>query len=153
MKYSIILLVVLSLLGCNTFEKKKLSSDEDCIPVINRFYGGIKKSDYDRSLIELLRSNPDINLKDSGTIDLEEKFSNINRTSGNFISFTIVRKREIANDISVYSTIAKYEKKFYRFVFVFYKPTQIVKLYKFQFDENVETELEESLKLYTEQDN
>jgi hypothetical protein len=60
-----------------------------------------------------------------------------------------LKKRFMNDDIGMYSYLAKYDKKFYRFVFMFYNNGKTVKLYKFLFDDNIDLELEESLKFYT----
>lgn len=50
---------------------------------------------------------------------------------------------------SIYSFLVKYEKKFYRFIFTFYNTGTKIKIYKFSYDDVLDLELEESLKLYT----
>jgi hypothetical protein len=97
---------------------------------------------------DLLSSNENIDLKDSSTIVLKDKFSNINRFSGAYRGNSLIKKKSINDDIAVYSYLAKYDKKFYRFVFVFYNNGVKTKIYKFMFDDTAELEIEESLKLY-----
>ncbi len=59
-----------------------------------------------------------------------------------FSSYRLIGEKKIGNDIATYS------KRLYRFTFMFYNNDKTIKLYKFVFDDNMDVELEESLKLY-----
>ena len=59
-----------------------------------------------------------------------------------------MRKKLLEDDLGVYSYLVRYEKKFYRFVFVFYNNSKAVKIYRFSFDDTIDIELEEAIKLY-----
>ncbi len=59
-----------------------------------------------------------------------------------------MKERFVRDDIGVYVYMVKYEKKFYRFTFMFYNNGISVRLYKFLFDDNIDIELEESLRFY-----
>ena len=99
----------------------------------------------------MLKGNEIINLQDSGTIIMQNKFSLLNETSGKFISAKLLRKRELDNDLAVYIYFVKYDKKFYRFTFTFYNNNNDVKIYKFAFDDTIDSEMVESLRLYLDQ--
>jgi hypothetical protein len=71
-----------------------------------------------------------------------------NLLSGAYRGKSLIKKKSINDDIAVYSYLAKYDKKFYRFLFVFYNNGIKTKIYKFLFDDTAELEIEESLKLY-----
>lgn len=122
--------------------------DVVCNPVITKFFQNVELKKYDAAIDELLSENENIDLKDSATIALKSKFSVINQVSGVYRGNTLLKKRSIGDDIAIYSYLAKYDKKFYRFTFEFYNNGVRVKIYKFLFDDSVEFELEESLKLY-----
>jgi len=70
--------------------------------------------------------------------------------AGPYRGESLLKKRTINDDIAVYSYLAKYDKKFYRFIFVFYNNGLKTRIYKFLFDDTAELEMEESLKLYME---
>ena len=122
--------------------------DSTCIPLIDMFFQKIESNNYKAALDGLLSSNENIDLKDSGTIAMKEKFASINQFSGIYRGKSLLKKKSINDDIAVYSYLAKYDKKFYRFVFVFYNNGIKTKIYKFLFDDTAEIEIEESLKLY-----
>jgi hypothetical protein len=124
------------------------SIDEKCKPIIDGFFSGITAGKYQEALDGLLKSNNNINRQDSVTIDLVKKFNAINSYSGKYIGRKLLKKRRIENDLAIYSYLVEYEKKFYRFVFIFYNIGDSPVIYKFVFDDNLDLELEESLKLY-----
>jgi hypothetical protein len=147
--FSILLYSACLQLSCTINKDKSSSMDSACFPIIESFFEKIKTSNFRSALNDLLNSNPNINPNDSSTIKLKEEFKTLNEISGNYIGYRLFKKRTIVDDIAIYSYIVKYEKKFYRFVFVFYNASNNnVKIYKFSLDETAELELEESLKLY-----
>jgi hypothetical protein len=122
--------------------------DKTCVPIIGNFFQKVSSKNYNAAIDELLSANENIDLKDSATIALKSKFSVINQVSGVYRGNSLIRKRSINDDIAIYSYLAKYDKKFYRFIFEFYNNGVQTKIYKFLFDDSAEFELEESLKLY-----
>lgn len=58
-------------------------------------------------------------------------------------------KKEVLKKILRYSCLAKYQKRFYRFVFIFYKAENNAIIYKYMFDAEIDEEIEDSLKLYS----
>lgn len=93
-------------------------------------------------------SNPNIDLLDSATLKLEAGFKTINKYSGSFVEYKLLRKRLLKDDIATFSYLVKFKKKFYRYVFMFYKAREKIVIYKFSYDDALDIELEESLKLY-----
>jgi uncharacterized membrane protein len=144
----LIIIFILIGVGCNS-QSNKRNIDMKAMSLIDSFFTNIRTKNATVAIDQLLASNPNINLNDSATFDLKEKFILINNASGIYIGYRILKKRLIEDDIAVYSCLAKYEKKFYRFVFLFYNNSQIVRLYKFLFDDDMDVELEGSLKFYT----
>lgn len=139
--------------GCRDSNNSKDSTqvskmDDECLPIINSFFDKIKSGGYVKAMDDLLNSNTNIDQSDSSVTDLKEKFGRINSLSGEYIGYKILKKKSLDRDISIYSCLVKYQKKFYRYVFIFYMPEKEVKIYKFLFDDNLDIELEESLKLY-----
>jgi hypothetical protein len=150
MRYWKILLISCFLVNCKSSNNTESISrlDAICIPVIDSFFHKIESNNYKAALDDLLSSNENFDLKDSSTIDLQDKFSNINRFSGVYRGNSLIKKKSINDDIVAYSYLAKYDKRFYRFVFVFYNNGIRTKIYKFMFDDSAGQEIEESLKLY-----
>jgi hypothetical protein len=122
--------------------------DSDSKPVIEEFFHKLGSSNYKMAIDDLLATNKNIDPKDSGTITLKEKFNSINEFSGAYRGESLIGRRSLKDDIAIYSYLAKYDKKFYRFIFGFYNNGVQTSLFKFSFDDNAEVEIEESLKLY-----
>jgi hypothetical protein len=150
MRFYKILLISCFIVGCNGSNKTDTSSKLDaiCVPIIDSFFQKVESKNYKVAIDDLLSSNENIDLKDSGTIVLKDKFATINQISGDYRGNSLLKKKSINNDIVVYSYLAKYDKKFYRFLFAFYNNGVKTKIYKFSFDDSAELEIEESLKLY-----
>ena len=144
---ALLLFISLTLLRC-----KSSHLDKECQPVIDDFFKGIQENRHMESITKLLSQNENINLKDSLTIDLENKFDIISTLSGKYIGNKLLLKRNIDDDIIIYSYLVKYEKKFYRYIFMFYNNGEKCVPYKFLFDNSIDVELEESLKLYLNND-
>lgn len=123
--------------------------EKKCIPVIEAFFSDISNGTPEVAVDNLLLSNSFINKSDSTILELKNKFILINKLSGKFVGYTLLKKREISNDLAIFSYLSKYETKFYRFVFLFYNNGSDVRIYKFMFDSVLDIEIEESLKLYT----
>jgi hypothetical protein len=140
-------LLILTSVGCNSQSIKTSVIDKNAKPVINSFFNSLKTNAAE-SLTQLLASNPNINLNDSATLNLKINFLFINEAAGPYMGNRLLKKRYLGDDIAVYSYLVKYERKFYRFLFMFYNNGKNVKLYKFLFDDSVDAELEESLKFY-----
>jgi len=136
--------------GCKGGDNKDSASNLDsiCVPIIDGFFQKMGTNNYKAAVDDLLSSNENIDLKDSGTIAMKDRFSAINQLSGAYRGKSLLKKKSINDDIAIYSYLVKYDKKFYRFVFVFYNNGVHTKIYKFLFDDTVEIEVEESLKLY-----
>jgi len=122
--------------------------DKYCIVKIDSFFNEIRVSNYTNALDDLLRQNENIDLKDSGTVSLREQFKKINELSGKYIGYSLLKKKIVGDDVGAYSYLVKYSSKFYRFIFIFYNNGASVKIYKFKFDDSIDVDLEESLRLY-----
>lgn len=142
-------LLILISIGCNSQSKKNIL-DESAMPLINAFFKTLQEKKPMAGLEELLGANPNINPKDSATLNLKNSFQFINEASGSFMGFRLLKKRSLENDLIIYSYLAKYDKKFYRFVFMFYNNGSNTKLYKFLFDDDLDEELEGSLRFYSD---
>ncbi len=90
-------------------------------------------------------SNPNMTSDDSATINLKNQFKRLNNEAGKFVNFSLLSKRAVNNDLCIYSYLAKYDRRFHRFVFVFYNNDSNIRLYRYSFDSSIDLELEKSL--------
>jgi len=147
MKVIVILLVLFSF-SCNS-QQPASKMDKIAAPIIEAFFAKVASGESDNAIATLLSGNPNIDQNDSSVIDLRNKFDIISNAVGEFRGKSLIKKRSLNEEVSVYSYLAKYEKKFYRFWFMFYNNGSKITIYKFRFDDDLDAELEESLKLYT----
>ena len=145
-----IALIVIFCLFSNCKHQEKNDLDSECISIIESFFHQTEIGSYTNALDSLLLSNRNIDFSDSATVKLREGFKTINELSGKYINFNLLKKRIVKNDIAIYAYLVKFEKKFYRYEFIFYKPRNSTVIYKFAYDDILDLELEESIKLYTE---
>lgn len=139
----ILLLTCLSMWSCKTnhIEKK-------CQPKIDAFFTKMEQNHPMESIKELLALNENIDISDSLSQDLIQKFEYINTHAGKFVDRKILVKRSIKDDVIIFSYLVKYEKMFYRFNFIFYDNGKKCTLHKFVLDDVMTIELEELTKLY-----
>jgi hypothetical protein len=136
------------MISCKTSHKNNVLDNQSAL-TIDDFFKKVEAGEHKLALQNLLSQNEDIVLKDSATINLIGKFNYVNEMSGKYIGNQLLKKRLINSDIAMYSYLVKYERKFYRFLFEFYNNGNGGKIYKFKFDDNLDLEMEESIKLYT----
>jgi hypothetical protein len=153
-KYSFLFLaVIIASIGCSQSQSKtrdqETEIDKKSLPVIQSFFKKMESGEYKIAVDYLLAQNDNIGLQDSGTINLKLKFNQINENGDHFISQKLIRKKGIDNDLCVYSYFVKYERKYYRFIFVFYNNDKDTKITRFSFDDAIDVELEEAIKLYS----
>ena len=134
--------------SCRT--AKTSAIDSYCLVTTKNFFSQIGTPAYAAALDSLLLSNTNIDFTDSVTTKLREGFKSINELSGKYLGYKLLKKRVVQDDIAIYSYLVKYEKKFYRFVFTFYNTGTKVSIYKFAYDDILDIELEESIKLYVQ---
>jgi hypothetical protein len=60
---------------------------------------------------------------------------------GDYNGYELITEKGIGNTVKLLSYIVKYDKQPVRFVFVFYKPKDAWKIYTFQFNTNLDEEL------------
>jgi hypothetical protein len=142
--YLFVVLTTFIQLGCKT--EKITKFDRESTEIIQKFLGRLG-NDGQAALNDLLKSNPNISLADSSTINLINRFKIVNEYSGKYLESGLIKSKKIGDDVAIYSYLVKYEKKFYRFVFIFYR-TYTVNIFKFSFDDEIDFELEQALKLY-----
>lgn len=66
---------------------------------------------------------------------------------GKYYGYELIVKRQIASSFTLHSYLVRYDRQPIRFTFEFYKADDKWFLYSFQFDTNLDDELEESAKL------
>jgi hypothetical protein len=120
-------------------------------PFIDAFFKTLRTKGAAVSIEKLLASNPEIDTSAPAAINLKRRLISIHDNGGPFIGYRLLKKRFLEDDIGVYSYLVKYEKNFFRFAFTFYNNDSSVRLFKFLFDDNIDAELERSIRFHAEQ--
>ncbi len=77
--------------GCNS-QSSNNSLNKASVQLIERFFKNLETKDAAVALEQLLSSNPNISLEDSGTHDLKSKFILINEISGSYMGNRLLKK-------------------------------------------------------------
>ena len=139
--------------GCSTNSGVKSATSksamkETATPVIDHFFKQLSSANAEEAISGLLSNNDNIITDDSSITELKAKLKNIGVYSGKYVDYSLLKEKEIQGNIAMYSFLVRYEKKYYRFIFEFYNNGTSIKIYKFRFDDALDIEIEESLKLY-----
>lgn len=139
------------LCGCNDAIGNQETPDPFYAASVQSIEGFLKKlqtGDADEALQSLLRQNPNIDIQDSSVIQLRKSFIEINQFSGRLVDAKMITSRVLSGRVAIFSYLASFEKRFYRFLFLYYNNGANVRIYKFKFDDSIDLELEESLRLF-----
>lgn len=148
--FCFLIIDLFSLVSCTNKERDKNASiKKESDLIVAKFFDQIQSGKYKDALDNLIGSNPNISLTDSATVKLKDGFKLINEYSGKYTGNKLLKERAIENDVLIRSYLVKYEKRFYRFTFIFYKADKVVNIFQFAYDDSINLELEESIKLYT----
>jgi hypothetical protein len=60
---------------------------------------------------------------------------------GAFNGYELITEKSVGNTLKLMSYMAKYDKQPVRFIFIYYKPKDVWKIYTFQFNTNLDDEL------------
>jgi hypothetical protein len=80
--------------------------------------------------------------------DLKNKVDSTRRNIGKYYGNSLIIKKNVSPDLVLLTYLVKHEKQPIRFSFIFYKADENWMLYKFQYDDQVISELEDSGKIY-----
>src|SRR5436190_23198131 len=94
------LILIAALAGC---QNKPDFIDSSSSHQIDQFFSRIKAGSYESALADLLQSNPNIDLEDSNTIKLRNQFKLVNQYSGEYLGYSLLKKRTVNNDVAIYS--------------------------------------------------
>jgi hypothetical protein len=78
---------------------------------------------------------------------LKTKLDALRQTIGKYIGHELIVQKTASPSLVFYSYLVKHENQPIRFTFMFYKPKNDWVLYRFKFDDQMDTELEEAGKI------
>jgi hypothetical protein len=124
--------------------------DKNAEPFIDSFFKSMRSKGAATAIEKLFSANTHFDVDTPAAINLKRQLISIHEESGRFMSYRLMKKRFLDDDLGVYNYLVKYEKNFFRFVFTFYNNGNSIRLYKFLFDDNIDAELERSVRLQNE---
>ncbi|MGE6218440.1 hypothetical protein ACQKCH_01340 [Nubsella zeaxanthinifaciens] len=143
MKY-IIASFLLLLISCGNTRPQEKTEDPNLKKLMDTFFEKYR-SNPDEAIDFIFATNTDIQ---PGQIkELKEKLSTISVLAGKFYGQEQITSQKATSSLVYFSFLVKHDKPI-RFIFMFYKPKDKWKIYKFKFDDQVDGELEESGKVY-----
>ena len=72
---------------------------------------------------------------------------------GDYINYELITQKKIGGSYKLVSYMVKHDRQPLRFTFVFYMPRNVWQVQNFQFDDNLDEELEEAAKIYRLKEN
>ena len=143
MKYIVTSLLLL-LISCSNTKPQEKTEDPTLQKLMDIFFDKYKTNPKE-AVDFIFGTNTDI-LPDQ-VKELKDKLSTINLLAGNFYGQELITSQKASSSLVYFSFLVKHDKPI-RFIFMFYKPKDKWKIYKFKFDDQVDAELEESGKVY-----
>lgn len=143
MKY-IIASFLLVLTSCGNIKPKEKTEDPNLQKLMDTFFEKYKNNPGE-AIDFIFKTNTDIA---PGQVKaLKDKLSTISLLAGEYHGQEQITSQKATSSLVYFSFLVKHDKPI-RFIFMFYKPKDKWKIYKFKFDEQVDAELEESGKVY-----
>ncbi|TKC04487.1 hypothetical protein FA048_19555 [Pedobacter polaris] len=143
MKY-IIASFLLVLISCGNTNPQEKTEDPNLQKLMDTFFEKYKTNPGE-AVDFIFGTNTDI--APEQVKELKEKLSTISVLAGKFYGQEQITSQKATSSLVYFSFLVKHDKPI-RFIFMFYKPKDKWKIYKFKFDDQVDAELEESGKVY-----
>ena len=79
---------------------------------------------------------------------LKSKLDSTRNVIGTYYGYSLITRKSVSSDLILVTYLVKHNKQPIRFSFIFYKANNNWSLFKFQYDDEVISELEDSGKIY-----
>jgi len=127
-------------------QKKEEQENTEVRAIINRFFKQYGEGKQDAAIDYIFGSNKSFSSEQ--ITDLKSKLNTTLSAIGKFCGSEEITTKSTSPSLVYFSFLVKHEKQPLRFTFVFYRPKEKWLLYKFKFDDQVDTELEEAGRIY-----
>lgn len=94
-----------------------------------------------------------IDRKKDGIENVKNRLANLLGLVGDYYGYEKITEKSIGESYKLVSYMLKYDRQPVRFTFVFYKPKEKWQVQNFQYDDNLDDELEEAGKVYRLKEN
>lgn len=78
---------------------------------------------------------------------LKTQFTDLQNLVGDYAGHDLIAEKDVADRFVVYSYLVRFDRQPVRFLFQFYKPGDTWGLYSFSYDDQLDIELEDAVKL------
>ena len=143
------LILAFVILFSNTILMAQSTSEE----IINEFFKKYEKSPQDAVDYAFGTNKWMVERKKDAIDNVKTQLSSFIGLVGDYYGYEKVTEKSIGESFKLVSYMLKYDRQPVRFTFVFYKPNEKWQVQNFQYDDNLDDELEESGKVYRLKEN
>jgi hypothetical protein len=115
--------------------------------IVNTFFQKYKVEGSSPAIDYIFSTNP--LLTDKSQLDgVKSKLDSTRKVIGAYYGNSLITRKNVSSDLILLTYLVKHERQPIRFSFIFYKAINNWTLFKFQYDDDVISELEDSGKIY-----
>ena len=117
--------------------------------LVEAFFEDYQKIGPSKALDNLYSTNKWMNRATDAISNLKNKLEGLNEDYvGKYYGYELMVEKKLAESYILQSYLVKFDRQPIRYTFQFYKPNDEWLIYSFQFDGNIDDEIEEAAKLY-----
>jgi hypothetical protein len=132
-----------------TFGSYTANAQSEIDNIIESFFKNYEEKGSTYALDNLYGVNKWIDLNGSVMMSLKEKMERLTEDFvGKYYGYELIVEKRLADSYVLRSYLVKYGRQPLRFTFQFYRPNNKWKLQNFQYDGDLDEEIEEAAKLY-----
>lgn len=125
---------------------KQVAGPKSALQIIDVFFKKYKDEGADTAIDYLFATNKLLaNLPQLSV--LKAKLDSLPQSVGKYVGHELITQKSASPSLYFYSYLVKFENQPYRFTFMFYKPQNDWELYRFKYDDQIDSELEEAGKI------
>jgi len=117
--------------------------------LVEKFFVNYQKIGASGAIDSLYATNDWVNRKTDEISSLKNQIEGLTEDYvGQYYGYELIVEKKVANSYLLVSYLVKFDRQPIRFTFQFYKPNNEWKIFAFQYDGNLDDEIEEAAKLY-----
>jgi len=135
--------LILGIVSCDKNEKKVVQPEHKIVSVFFKDY----ESNPEKAIENIFKSSKWLELNKTQSDTVFFKLKNIVDQLGKYRGYETIKSINVGKSYKIISTIAKYDRQPIRFNFILYKPVELWQVQNFNYDLNIESELEQNITL------
>lgn len=117
--------------------------------IVAEFFTVYKNDGASKALDNLYANNKWMSRATDDITQLKQQIGTLNEDYvGKYYGYELIVKKKLSNSFILMSYLVKYDRQPIRFTFQFYKPSDNWRTHSFKYDGGIDTEIEESAKVY-----